>query len=99
MSHDSDLNTLSDRELRILHLVKKALTNVAKDTQVPPGMRHPLAEKTINKLRNCPSLILTREPELVELQDLRRDSRPRFSDEPPDTVVVEFSGSGRSEKK
>ena len=42
--------TLS-KEQRILRMVKKTLTDVAKDTYTPPEMRHPLSEQTINNIR------------------------------------------------
>lgn len=87
-------------ELRILRLVKKTLTDIAKDTQTPPGMRHPLSEQTILNIRDCLSLIVARETELAEQAGTPSKSRPRFSDEPSDTVVVKFSGSpsGKNQK-
>lgn len=99
MSQDSDLNTSSEKEIRILRMVKKTLTEVAKDTQTAPGMRHPLAAETISNIRDCLSLIVSRESELAEEQGLSQDSRPHFSDEPQDTVVVKFDSGGTGAKK
>lgn len=73
-------------ELRILRMVKKVLTEVAKDTYTPPELRHPLSENTINGIRECLSLISSRESELKG----ESSNRPRFVDEPQDTVVVQL---------
>ena len=77
-------------ELRILRMVKRTLTDVAKDTQTPPGMRHPLSEQTITSIRDCLSLIVARERELAEAAGESSNMKPRFSDEPQDSVVVNF---------
>jgi hypothetical protein len=74
------------KEQRILRLVKKVLTEVAKDTYTPPELRHPLSENTINGIRECLALISARESEL----NGESSAKPRFIDEPQDKVVVEF---------
>ena len=74
------------KEQHILRLVKKTLTNVAKDTYTPPGLKHPLSEHTINSIRDCLSLISKREAEIMG----DNNARPRFVDEPQGTVVVSF---------
>ncbi len=78
------------KEERILHMVKKVLSNVAKDTYTAPGLKHPLSEQTINEIRECLGLVVARETELA--QELGRDksARPRFIDEPKSSVVVNF---------
>jgi len=78
------------KEERILQMVKKVLSNVAKDTYTAPGLKHPLSEQTINEIRECLGLVVARETELA--QELGRDksARPRFIDEPKSSVVVNF---------
>ncbi len=81
--------TLSKEE-RILRAVKLALTNVIKDTATPPGMAHPLKDKTIDDLRQCLALISAREQELAQAAGRSMNQRPRFTDEPSDKAVVHF---------
>ena len=77
-------------ESRILFMMKKVLTNIAKDTHTPPGMRHPLSDSTINDMRACLDLIVSRETELNAQGDNVSSSKPRFIDEPSDSVVVQL---------
>jgi hypothetical protein len=77
-------------EARILGMVKKVLTDVAKDTHTPPGMRHPLSDNTINGIRACLDLIVARETELDEEKGEVSTGKPRFIDEPSDKVVVQL---------
>ena len=79
------------QEERILRMVKKVLTDVAKDTHGKPGFRHPLSDTTIQGMRECLALISARERELVEARGKSMDMRPRFTDEPKKTVVVPLS--------
>ncbi|MCW9057512.1 MAG: segregation and condensation protein A [Gammaproteobacteria bacterium] len=83
---------MSDEELtkeqRILRMMKRVLTDVAKDTHVPNGMRHPLSENTILGIRDCLGLISAREQELAAALGEEMNMRPRFVDEPKKTVVV-----------
>ncbi len=74
-------------ELRILRAMRRTLSNVAKDTYTPAGMRHPLSEETINDIRECLALISGREN---ELGGMAGDERPHFIDEARDTVVVQL---------
>lgn len=74
----------SSVELRILHAMRRTLSNVAKDTYTPACMRHPLSEETINDIRECLTLISRRES---ELGGMTGDERPHFTDEIRDTVV------------
>ena len=76
------------KEQRILRMMKRVLTDVAKDTHVPNGMRHPLSENTILGIRDCPGLIAAREQELASALGEEMNMRPRFIDEPRKTVVV-----------
>ncbi len=78
----------STKEARILKMVKRVLTDIAKDTYTPPNVKHPLAPNTIQGIRECLSLISTRETELAEAAGKTLSDRPRFIDEPKDKVVV-----------
>jgi hypothetical protein len=75
-------------EERILRMVKRVLTEIAKDTSTPPGMKHPLSENTIQGIRDCLSLISTRERELADTAGRPSRARPEFVDEPKTTHVV-----------
>jgi hypothetical protein len=76
------------QEERILRMVKRVLTEIAKDTSTPPGMKHPLSEQTIQGIRDCLSLISARERELAEAAGRPSRVRPEFIDEPKKSHVV-----------
>jgi hypothetical protein len=78
------------KEQRILRMVKKVLTDVAKDTHTPPGLKHPLSQNTMQGIIECLELITAREAELYG----DSTSRPRFVDEPQKDVVVQLDKSG-----
>jgi len=75
-------------EERVLHMMKRTLTDVARDTAPGPGLRHPLTENTIQGIRECLLLITTRERELAKEYGRNTNARPRYIDEPRDEVVV-----------
>ena len=75
-------------EEKILRMLKRVLTDIAKDTSTPPGMKHPLSENTIQSIRECLGLISAREQELAEKSGRPSRSRPEFVDEPKTTQVV-----------
>ena len=93
---------MSDEEIskeeRILRVMKRVLTGIAKDTYTRPGHRHPLADDTVNDIRNCLSLITAREVELNKAAGRSMDHRPRFVDEPQDSVVVPLTIPGSKDK-
>lgn len=76
------------KEEQILKMVKRVLTDVAKDTHVKPGLKHPLTDNTILGIRDCLALITAREQELQKEAGRESMMRPRFVDEPQKTVVV-----------
>jgi len=76
-------------ESRILSMVKSVLTQVARDTHTPPGMRHPLSDDTINAIRDCLNLITSREAELNGLDGRVSGANPRFVDEPANPSTAE----------
>lgn len=88
-------NTEQTKEERILRVMKRVLTDVAKDTYTKPGFRHPLSEDTIDGIRNCLALISARETELNEAAGRSMDARPRFVDEPQTSVVVQLDVPGK----
>jgi len=81
-------DTSNTKEERILHVMKRVLTDVAKDTYTRPGYRHPLSDETIRGIKDCLVLISAREAELNEIAGRPSRMRPRFIDEPGDGVVV-----------
>ncbi|MDH5518418.1 MAG: segregation and condensation protein A [Gammaproteobacteria bacterium] len=82
------------KEERILQMVKKVLSNVAKDTYTAPGLKHPLSEQTILDIRQCLGLVVARETELAQEYGRDKSARPRFIDEPQSSVVVNFEKPG-----
>ncbi|MBI5042102.1 MAG: segregation and condensation protein A [Gammaproteobacteria bacterium] len=87
------------QEERILLMMKRVLTDVAKDTHAKPGFRHPLSDSTVQGIRECLALISARERELVEARGKSMNKRPRFIDEPQKTVAVPLSSLGRKKDK
>ncbi len=92
MSND----TLS-KEAQILNVMRKVLTDVARDTYTKPGLKHPLSENTIISIRDCLVLISAREFELAEDEGREMKMRPRYVDEPKKTVVIPIDKIGRDE--
>jgi hypothetical protein len=76
------------KEARVLRMMKRLLTDIAKDTSTPPGMKHPLSEHTIQGMRECLALISAREQELATEAGKPSRARPEFVDEPKKTHVV-----------
>lgn len=82
--------TLSPEE-RILRMMKKVLTNVARDTYTPPGLKHPLTEETVMGIRDCLGAISARERELAEAAGRPMNMRPHFIDEKPAVTPIDIS--------
>jgi hypothetical protein len=78
------------QEERILRMMKKVITDIAKDTSTQPGFQHPLSEGTIQGMRECLALISARERELAAERGATSGARPRFTDEPAASSVVNF---------
>lgn len=95
--HETSEAELS-KEQRILSMVKRVLTDVARDTHAPPGMRHPLSDSTINGIRDCLNLIVAREQELAEALGQDMNMRPRYIDEPRKNTVVRINIDGLRKK-
>lgn len=90
MASDDSENEYT-KEQRILHVCKRVLTDVAKDTVTPAGLKHPLSENTIQGIRECLQLISARETEILSDQGKESTSRPHFIDEPKKNVVVNIT--------
>ena len=86
------------REERILSVMRRVLTSIAKDTYTRPGHRHPLSDETVNDIRQCLGLITARETELHTAVGREMKARPRFIDEPQSSVVVPLSIPGTKDK-
>ena len=82
------VESMLSKEEQILKMVKRVLTDIAKDTHVKPGLKHPLSDNTILGIRDCLALITARETELAKEAGRESKMRPRFVDEPQSTVVV-----------
>ena len=93
MSNDS-----ISKEEQILQVMKKVLTDVAKDTYTPSNLKHPLSESTIQSIRDCLTLITSREAELAAEAGRENNMRPRYVDEPSSSVVVKMDASLKSKK-
>ena len=92
---NSDLS----KEEQVLRMVKRVLTDVAKDTYTKPGLKHPLSEQTILSIRDCLGLISAREQELANEAGRSSTARPRYIDEPQDKVVVSIDSLTSPKKK
>jgi hypothetical protein len=86
-----DPTSTTSKEQRILRMCRRVLTDIAKDTVTPPGMKHPLSEATIQGIRDCLQLIASREAEILAEQGRPSTSKPHFIDEPQKNVVVELT--------
>ena len=76
------------KELRILRALRKVLGNIVKDATPAPGQPHPLKESTILDIREVFGLISEREAELADLTMPDRNEKPRFTDEPKTSNVI-----------
>ncbi|MFV1973416.1 MAG: segregation and condensation protein A [Thiohalobacterales bacterium] len=86
------------QEERILRMVKRVLTDIAKDTYTRPGYRHPLSDDTVMGIRDCLALISARESELANAAGRPMKMRPRFVDEPQTSVVVPLNITGKKNR-
>lgn len=98
MSHHESTEAELNQEQRILAMVKRVLTDVARDTHAPPGMKHPLTENTVNGIRDCLTLIVAREQELAEALGQEMNMRPRYIDEPRKNTVIPINIDGLRRK-
>jgi len=86
-------------EEKILRIMKRVLTDVARDTHVQAGLKHPLSENTIIGIRDCLSLITARESEIAKEAGRELKMRPHFVDEPKKSVVIKLDSLSKTTKK
>jgi hypothetical protein len=86
------------KEQQILIAMRKTLTAIIRDVTPPPGMKHPLSERTVEDVRQCLALISARERELADAQG-RAVERPYYADEPQTAQVVPIAGLGKDKGK
>jgi len=91
-------DTISKEE-QILQVMRKVLTQIAKDTFTPANLKHPLSESTIHGIRDCLGLISTREAELAKEAGRENNMKPRYVDEPSSSVVVKLDPNNFKPKK
>lgn len=95
--------TMTERTLstehRILVVMRKVLTSIIRETTPPPGLKHPLSDRTIEDIRQCLALISARERELEQNAGVQRQERPHFVDEPQTTKVIPLHSTGLTRKK
>lgn len=87
------------KEEEILQVMRKVLTDIAKDTYTPADLKHPLSESTIVSIRDCLALISSREAELASEAGRENNMRPRYADEPSSSVVVKLQETDFKTKK
>ncbi len=87
------------KEQRILVTMRKVLASIVKDTAPPPGLKHPLKQKTIQDIRECFKLISARERELAEEAGLEIRERPRYADAPQTNKIVAIKSIARKQQK
>ena len=78
------------QEERILRMMKRVLTDIAKDTHSSPGVKQALSPHTIEGIRECLALITAREAELATETGRTKTDRPHFVDEPQRTQVIKL---------
>lgn len=86
------------QEQQILIAMRQTLTAVIREITPPPGMRHPLSDKTLEDVRHCFALITAREKELADAEG-RGGERPYYADSPPSAQVIPISTIGRRGKE
>ena len=89
----------TSKEEQILQVMRKVLTDIAKDTYTPAELKHPLSESTIHSIRDCLSLISTREAEIAKDSGRESTMRPKYADEPASSVVVKLDPNNFIPKK
>lgn len=87
--------TTQTTEQRILKMMKRVLTDVARDTHTTPGVKHPLSAHTVQGIRDCLALITAREAELAAEAGHVHSDRPHFVDEPKKQHVVSLKSIKR----
>ncbi len=85
MESERDTNEI---ERRILAMMRKVLSSVARDTAPTPGRRNVLSDQTVQDIRECLSIISLREQQLAEQSGIHGRMKPRFTDQAGNSAVV-----------
>jgi len=85
-------------ERRIMAMMRKVLSAVARDTAPGPGRRNALSEQTIQDIRDCMVVISQREQELAKQLGKQHKLKPRFADEPGKSKTVPLSSLEKKPK-
>lgn len=80
----------ASKEQRILRVLRTVLGNIVKETAPRPGRPRALSDETVADIRDLFGLIAEREAELADAAGLKRNERPRFSDEPSAVHAVKL---------
>lgn len=78
----------SQTERRIMAMMRKVLSAVARDTAPAPGRRNILSDQTVQDIRDCLSVISLRERQLAKQSELQRRMKPQFADQPGKSTVI-----------
>lgn len=94
---------MSDKNLKneqgIMIMMRKTLSGIIRDVTPMPGMKSPLRDETVENIRQCLGVISQREQEIAKAMGREIKDRPRFTDEPAKSHVVQFAhpkGSGNN---
>jgi len=68
-------------ERRVLSMMRKVLSAVARDTAPMPGRRSPLSDQTVEDIKSCMVVISMREQELAEAKGKFHQLRPEYKDQ------------------
>ena len=97
------MSEIKTKEVLILRMMKRVLTDIAKETYSRPGVKPPLSDSTVLSIRDCLALITARERELAEESGQAQHSRPRFADQTRTSQIIHFhpkspKKNGKSDK-
>lgn len=88
MTNETGSIDQSTDERRILSMMRKVLSAVARDTAPQSGRRSALSEDTVRDIKDCMYVISMREQELARLHGKSHRLRPGFIDQPKKSKVV-----------
>ncbi len=95
---ENDKALAENIEYRVLQAVRSVLIDIIKDTTTQPGQLHPLADRTIENIRECLKLISARERELHAAHDVPMTQRPHFIDEPKKAQAIPITSIKKPKK-
>ncbi len=78
------------KEQAIMIMMRKTLSGIIRDVTPMPGMKSPLRDETVQSIRQCLGVIAAREQEIAAAMGREIKDRPRFTDEPAQSQVINF---------